>query len=373
MNKNQPPDDSMPIRLSLASQAANYIRRGLGENRWQGVLPAETELCRDLGVSRGTLRSALAALFAEGLLRPGGRGGRRHSIVAPVGKRRRPPLVLAGNLVRLLSPHPRFIIAGHSQIIFQTISEALGRAGLSFEFHHHPGLLNLRHPDQTLRKLTSQPNTVGWVLYRSTQAVQQWFARAGIPAVVLGGVSPEVALPHAEFDLVAASRHAVGIFASRGYRRMVFLSVEKATAGDLASADAFVAAAAATGATAEVALFDDTVPGLCRVLDGLLLERPAPTAYLVAFANHVHATIGHLTRRGYPVPTVAAVISCRDTVVLAESIPTIARYQMDAERLGRGAARLMLQALNPAAKTIGQCIVMPAFVDGETAGGRATG
>jgi DNA-binding LacI/PurR family transcriptional regulator len=238
------------------------------------------------------------------------------------------------------------------------------------EFDHHPGLWNVRLPDKTLREITSQPNTAGWVLYRSTEAVQQWFARSGIPAVVLGGVSPDVTLPNAEFDLVAASRHAAGIFASRGYRRMVFLSVEHAAVGDLTSAAAFVAAAAAAGASAEVALFDDTVAGLCHVLEGLLAKRPAPNAYLVAFANHVYATIGHLTRRGYPVPKVAAVISCRDTVLLAESIPAIARYQMSAEKLGRGAARLMLQALNPATKTAGKVIVMPEFVDGETAGGQ---
>ncbi|MCX6872495.1 MAG: GntR family transcriptional regulator [Verrucomicrobia bacterium] len=110
MNKNPPPDAAMPIRLSLASQAANCIRRGLLTNRWQGVLPAETELCRDLGVSRGTLRKALAALFEEGLLRPGGRGGRRHTIVARAGRRRRTLHMHAGKLVRVLSPHPQFTV-----------------------------------------------------------------------------------------------------------------------------------------------------------------------------------------------------------------------------------------------------------------------
>jgi len=373
MKKNQPPVDSMPIRLTLASQAANCIRRGLLSDRWRGVLPAETELCRELGVSRGTLRNALAALFEEGLLLAGGRGGRRHSIVAPVGRRRRALHVLAGKLVRVLSPHPLFIVTGHTLIIFQTLSETLGRAGLSLEFDHHPGLRNLRLPDRTLRKITSQPNTAGWVLYRSTEAVQQWFARSRIPTVVLGGVSPDTALPHAEFNLVAAGRHAAGIFAARGHRRMVFLTVEQAAVGDHAIAGAFVAAAAAAGASAEVALFDDTLSGLCHVLDGLLAKRPAPTAYLVAFANHVYATIGHLARRGYPVPKATAVISCRDTTLFAGSIPAIARYQMSAEQLGRGAARLMLQSLDSATQTAGKVIVMPEFVDGETAGGQAPG
>jgi hypothetical protein len=61
-----------------------------------------------------------------------------------------------------------------------------------------------------------------------------------------------------------------------------------------------------------------------------------------------------------------------DARLLMESIPSIARYQVDPERLGRGLTRLLLKALNPTIKTtIGQCIIMPEFVDGETAGRRA--
>jgi len=370
MKKTQSASPALPIRLTLADQAADCIREGLRRDRWQGVMPAEGELCRELGVSRGTLRSALTVLFAENLLRPGGRGG-RHAIVARAGGRKRKLHALSGNLVRVLSPQPRFIVAGQTQIIFQAVSETLGRAGLHFEFEHHPGLWDLHHPASALRKITSQPNTVGWVLYRSTQAVQEWFAASGIPAVVLGGIFPDIALPHAEFDLVAACRHAVGVFAARGHRRMAFLTVERATAGDQASARGFLEAAAAAGVDAQIAVFDDTVPGLCRLLDGLLLSSPPPTAYVAAFSNHVQATIGHLTRRGFPVPKAAAVISRMDAALLGESIPSVARYQMSAELLGRGLARMLLKALNPASKTtIGKCVIMPEYVDGETAGGR---
>ena len=44
---------------------------------------------------------------------------------------------------------------------------------------------------------------------------------------------------------------------------------------------------------------------------------------------------------------------------------------MNAELLGRGLARMLLKTLNPASKaTIGKCVIMPEFMDGETAGGR---
>jgi DNA-binding LacI/PurR family transcriptional regulator len=355
-----------PMRLTLVNQAVDYIRHGLDTGRWRDVMPSEGELCRELGISRGTIRNALGVLFQEERLRPAGRGGRHRIEKSGTGNR----AAVSGHLVRVLSPQPRFIIAELTQTIFQTMSESLGRAGLHLEFGHHKGLWNLRKPEAALRKITAQPDTVGWVLYRSSQPVQEWFARSGLPAVVLGGIFPGVALSRMEFDLAAASRHAAGVFAARGHRRMVFVSVEQATAGDHASAAAFVSAAAAAGAHAEVITFDDTIPGLCHLLDGLLLAKPVPTAYFVACPNHVHATIGHLTRRGFGVPKHAAVISRMDALLLGESIPSVARYRMNAERLGRGGARLLLRAILPEhSGVIGKCVVMPEFVDGESAGG----
>jgi hypothetical protein len=329
-------------------------------------------LCRELGVSRGTLRRALAVLFDEGVLAPGGRGGRR-TVTEALKRRRRGGRKRAGDLVRILSPQPRFIVAGETQMIFQVVSESLGRAGLHLEFEYHPGLWKLRRPDAMLRRVTAQPGTAGWLLYRSTESVQRWFAGSGIPAVVVGGMYPGVALSHAEFDLVAACRHAAGLFAARGRRRLVFLTVENATAGDRASARAFEEAAAELGLRARTAVFDDTVPGLCRAIDSLLLEWPVPDGHLVAFPNHAPATIGHLNRRGVPVPEKAAVISRMDARLLVESIPTVARYAMNAEHLGKGIARLLLDAVDTGRKGGPKShVVMPEFVDGESAGGVRT-
>jgi DNA-binding LacI/PurR family transcriptional regulator len=359
---------TLPIRLTLVDQAAEYLRQGIMSGKWRTSMPSEGELCRELGVSRGTLRSAMSQLFREGLLQSGGRGGRHMIARTPELDETKFQLV-RGNTVRLLSPQPRFIIAGHTQMILQTVSEALGRAGLHLEFEYHKGLWELQRPQSKLRKIVDQPDTAGWFLYRSTQAVQEWFSRSGIPTVAMGSTFPGIPLPSVAFDLVAATRHAAGVFASRGHRHMAFLTIENATAGDLACAEAFRTAAASLRCHAQVAAFDDTVAGLCRAIDGLLLGNPAPSAYFVACANHVPATIGHLTRRGYPVPQSAVVISRMDAHLLAESIPTVARYQMDAERFGRGMARLMLRALNPVAKQrSGKFVVMPEFVDAESAG-----
>jgi len=150
------------------------------------------------------------------------------------------------------------------------------------------------------------------------------------------------------------------------------MSDPQAATRDEASARSFLAGAAVAGAHAVIATYDDTVPGLCHTLDGLLLARPAPTGFFVAFPTHAHATIGHLTRRGIPVPAAAAVISRMDGMHLGQSIPSIARYGMDAEALGRYLARLLRQTIDhPVKSSHGRFVVMPKFIDGETAGGKA--
>lgn len=358
---------SISIPVSLTEQTADFIRKGLLQNRWNHTLPTEADLCRELSISRGTLRRALSALFAEGALVPGGRGG-RHEVGARPRISRRSLERLHSDVVRLLSPQPRYIITDQTQLIFHTLAEILGRSGLRFEFEYRKSLAQLRRPATLLRKAVATPHTAAWVLYRATSAVQEWFARTKIPAFVLGGVYPGIPLSNAEFDHDASCRHAAGIFAARGHRRMVFLSVENATAGDKSSGRSFVAAAAAAGAFAEVAIHDDTVPGLCRVLDGLLLAKEPPTAFLVGFSNHVYATIGHLRRRGVNVPGAAAVISRMDSLNIAESIPTIARYKMDCERLARVAARSIRKLIHPTVAPLPvRHVILPEYVDGETA------
>lgn len=359
---------SQPRRSTLVDQTIECLRTSIVEERWQGAFPSEAELCRELGISRGTLRKALQTLFQDGLLIPGGRGG-RHQISSQTKQKPRARQSPTNDLVRILSPQPRFIVAGKTQLVFQVASEVIGRAGLHLEFEHHPGLWKLKRPGTLLRKITQQPNTGGWVLYRSTEAVQRWFAESGIPAVVIGGKYPDIPLSHAEFDLVAASRHAAGVFASRQCTSVVFLNVHTATAGDKACEAAFHKMATSLGMEARTVAYDDTVPGLCRVLDSLLGSHSLPDGFLVGFPNHVPATIGHLNRRKHPVPESALVISRLDAQLLVESIPSVAYYRMDAEALGRGLGKLINQTVKQNNKALPKShVVMPEFVDGSTAG-----
>ena len=56
----------VPKRLSLPSQVAAAIRKGIEENLWAKYLPGERRLSDLLQVSRPTVRAALHLLAKEG-------------------------------------------------------------------------------------------------------------------------------------------------------------------------------------------------------------------------------------------------------------------------------------------------------------------
>ncbi|MFM7750162.1 MAG: GntR family transcriptional regulator, partial [Opitutaceae bacterium] len=62
------PAPALPRRSLLSDQTAGIIEAGLREGRWRVKLPGQHELCRQLLVSRKTLRTALQSLHRRGLL-----------------------------------------------------------------------------------------------------------------------------------------------------------------------------------------------------------------------------------------------------------------------------------------------------------------
>ena len=57
------------IKQSLYLDLASEIRDNIVSKKWKpgDLLPSETQLCRDFGVSRGTVVKALEVLHREGL------------------------------------------------------------------------------------------------------------------------------------------------------------------------------------------------------------------------------------------------------------------------------------------------------------------
>ena len=354
----------LPQRLSLVSQAADILREQLAAGLWGGFLPGERVLCARLQVSRPTLRAALDTLRREGWLEV--LQGRRRRIRPPERGRRAVP---RSTRVGLLTPVPLHRMPPFTMFWVDELRERLGDEGFELTLHvsHAPGLAQ---PERWLQRLTSEAPSAAWVLFRSSEPIQQWFDARGLSAVIIGSRFPGIGLPSVDVDYRAACRHAAGVFLSRGRRRLALLLPEGGGAGDQASEAGFLEGCRGAGrdAVATIVRHDESVAGICRRLDGLLAAAEPVTGLLVARSAHALTALSHFQRRGVRLPHDVSLISRDDDAFLDVVVPSVARYTCDAAAFARRVSRIVLQLARTGSAPARQTLMMPAFVKGETAG-----
>ncbi len=350
-----------PIRrVALHEHVTEALRSGISSGRWQTCLPSEAELCRELQVSRMTLRASLQVLANDDWLKLGGRG-RRHQISTTSGLPSRP----SGKIVRLLTPYPLFSMGSNHLVLLESMRECLARSGHSLEIEIHPKLFG-ETPGPALERLDQLPDTAGWVLIAAPPPMQRWFAARRRPCMVLGPLGEGVELPCAYPDTEASARHAVGLLTARGHQVLAYLIREFTTQGDQRGSTAFLAAAKRAGVQARLITHTEDPANLRHVVTQKLLGNPRPTGFFTNCAEDALTLLGHLQASGLHVPRDASVIAGWADMFLKYSVPTIAHYRIDGEKLGRKAARHLLDLLRGESIRLRNFPLIPEFVSGES-------
>src|SRR6185437_1938559 len=147
-----------PKRLSLVAQTAAIVKEHIASSSAGEQLPGERELCAQLGVSRMTLRGALARLMDEGLLK--GSQGKRHVIAATGAQvshaRSRNVVILSPVALQAVDPRVLFWI--------DELREALNKEDYKLEFLTQRNCYSDR-PARALHELTSRLRPAAWLLY----------------------------------------------------------------------------------------------------------------------------------------------------------------------------------------------------------------
>lgn len=350
----------LPQRTSLVAQTAQLLREAIAAGEWPRWLPGELELMQRMRVSRVTVRSALATLERERLIRAG-QGRRREVLPQP---RRRAGRAAASHSVALLSPLPLHRLSTRTVFWMDELRGHLDAAGQPLEVHESAAAY-CRRPAHALEELAARVHPAGWVLYRSTPEMQRWFSEQGHPAVIAGSRHPAVALPSIDVDYAAGCRHAAGRFLAHGHHRLAIVRPDTALAGDLQSVAGFN-----EGARAEVpcAVHDGSVRGICMQLDRLLSRQPRPTGLFVFNAPHLLTVLGWLHRRGLRVPKDVSLL-CRDDEPFLDSVlPSPARYALNPKSFARKLSLLVAGLLSGSSGRPRQLRILPDFVPGETLG-----
>jgi len=347
----------LPQRSSLVSATAEVLRESIAAGEWPRWLPGELELARRLRVSRVTLRSALAELERGKLIRAG--QGRRREILR---RAKRAGAMKLRPAVVLLTPEPLHRLSASTVFWMDELRERLDAAGRPLEIHEGPAVFR-RRPRQALEELAARLRPSGWVLYRSTPEMQQWFSEHAPATIIAGSPHPGVTLASVDVDHGAACRHAAGRFLAAGHRRLAVVWPETKLAGDLESVAGFQAGV--PGAVASLP-HDGTVRGLCAGLERLFARAARPTGLLVFHAQHLLTVLGWLQRKKLRVPEEASVI-CRDDEPFLESVlPCPARYALPASSFARKISRLVAGVVEGGAGRPRAHRLMPVFIPGES-------
>lgn len=349
-------------REFLRDTAARQLREALAEGLWKEHLPSQAVLCRELHVSRRTVRSALAQLVREKWLRSRGRG-LTPAIRRPVRGRSR---TRAATVIRYLSPRRAEMNDHSTQVEENALREHVGRAGFRLEFECHPILYD-RFSAKRMKDLAFQPDTAAWVLLNATREIQEWFVSSGLPCVVTGSCHEGVDLPNVEFDYSAGCFHAVHLLAGQGHRHVVYVTQALLNASEQSAVRGFLEAANRfPHLQATVTRHDDTREGICQALRPLLKGSPKPTGYLVSLAEHTLTTLGFLHSQGVRVPADASVICCTDSPFLDFHIPSVAQYHIDCVKSGHAVGALAVDVIRHGAGRSRHVKIVPEFVPGQT-------
>ncbi|MBX3749356.1 MAG: substrate-binding domain-containing protein [Opitutaceae bacterium] len=349
-------------RRSLIEQAAQALRAAVDSGTLTDPLPGEHTLAEQLGISRPTLRAALAMLAGEGWLKLA--RGRRTRLLRQSETHEPPPVQVC-----IVCPQSRQQIVPGEHPILQQLHARFAANGIAWEDIFEGRLAGAR-PEGRLRELTRQHPRACWLLLASTAPMQRWFAAVGLPCLVLGSCHADVRLPSLDLNYRAIGWHAGGTLLQHGHRHVAIVTPHSPLAGDLACRaalrDALAKAAPAANLT-EVA----TGPAprdLRTKLDRLLALPNRPTAIFCLLPAQSLAVLLHLLDRGWRIPGDLTLLARDLPPVLATVMPEFAHYSRPVDRLASRALRLAQDLLAGRSVPAKPGLITPEFRPGATLG-----
>jgi DNA-binding LacI/PurR family transcriptional regulator len=352
----------LPLRQTLISQTAQILQENISRGEWQGKLPAERTLCARYQVSRNTLRAALQRLQDERLIESVHGSG--NYIVPAIGKKE---VSSTTNDVALLSPEPLARLRPAQTLWIDELRALLSARGIQLHVFHGRQWFR-EQPGRALNRLISENPHACWILTMANAGTQCWFSEHGIRCVVAGSVHAGLDLPACDIDHRAMCRHAVGVLASLGHRKLALVISKSDLAGDLESEAGFQKGVQQYLSPDEgfCCRHDDTVEGVLHALQQLMARPSPPTGILVANAYHYLTVASGLVQLGLRVPGDVSVISRDDDRFLAYAVPQPTRYTIAPHAIAKSLLGMVLEEAQGGVAPRKEVRLMPELIRGKS-------
>lgn len=316
-------------RHLLRNDVLAAIKRSIASGTWTETLPSERQLTERYQISRGTLRYALKILQSEGILRSVAGSGYR------IEKRPERVSSETGDIsIGILIGTPYRNRGSKDGEWISTLQQRVAKRG--WHIHIHDGIPEInRSPAVGLKKLFKATPHSCWLLIRCSQETQTIFQEESVPAIICGTPYPGIELPNVDINFRATGRHAAGILASKGHRRVGFMCRRNSFPGDQELFDGFKEGLGSSPSHPSLKkirysnLNNDFTSIIAQTrqsedpITGLFID--CPFRYLGLFTQAIKA--------GIRVPDDLSLISRYDSDFLNFLDPEPARYQYDPKKM----------------------------------------
>jgi DNA-binding LacI/PurR family transcriptional regulator len=353
----------MPSRGNLVADCVRVMHLRIAAGEWPKLLPGERRLAETLQVGRDTIRLALQQLERDGVLAPADAGARRRVISSgEETTREKSPALRIGLLAhRRMEQLPQPMLLEIDQV-----REALTDKGGSLEVFS-PGWYEQKNPAKRLEDFIGEQHCSAWMLLRSSAAVQGWFMKARIPALIRGYPHPGISLPHLDVDWQATAHHAAGQLWRMGHRRVVVLSPADALMG-VEAAVRGVMELGEPGFEATVLVENGSPGGVARVLARALNFKSPPTAIIATRPRQAATALTWLASQGLQVPRHLSLITLGWEPFLDHLVPEISGYRVDPEAVAKLVVRRLERISTGDPNPGGNAWITPETIKGASVG-----
>lgn len=314
------------------------LKMRLQSGRFNGVMPSERELSRELAAGRDTIRKALAQLQEEGL------------IAAPEKNRVRQVIrALPETLANLPKKHVCFLsslpLRDLPQSIWVELHElgtALRAEGMELQLMEVPWT-GKDHSEHRLRKMEASACCCCWILYRTTEEVQLWFKKKGIPCLVRGISYPSSRLPYLDTHWEVLVRHAAGYLHQKGHRRVALCIPASKLMGNSLMEKGLLSFQGEKWVPHLIRMPEDAAQA-ARALDRAFLRDPGITALISTRGRMLVSIISWASSQARNIPGDISLLSLVDEPYIRHVTPPITSYRQPTDKTTRRLIR-MIEAL----------------------------
>lgn len=353
-------------RQPLAIRVAKDLKQEINKGTWQEILPSEHKLSSEIGVSRTTLRRALAVLVQEGWLRI--HQGSPTQILKKTESDMSLKVGRTGN-IGILSPCPLAELKHYALYWVDELRSILHE--LNYSLHLQHGKVYFReHTGRALSDLVKSQPADCWVLSFTSPHIQRWFQEQGIPTIVQGLPAEGVNLPFVAYDNKAVMFHALGQLTAKGHCNIALVSDNSESAGLVAFENTFLDTCrgqAHRGVKGRIIkLRDATATNAKNAIRLALKKKDPPTAFVVINSLFCMTALTSLPRWGYRIPNDISVITTFGDPSLEYLNPVPANYTVPYQQMAKKMADLALKLISGVGVVQAENYIMPKPVKGES-------